>query len=85
MSKFNPVNGDNGGPPGTAKNFLSTLDRKELEESRKPSPSPSLPPTTEDFAITSLGRPTIETPLDFVHVVTDDDMIYLDVGTMACG
>jgi len=78
MSKFNPVPGSSK-PPASSKSHLSTLER-ELDESRRPSPAPSLPPTTEDFAITSLGVPRIETPLDFVHVVTDDDMIYLDVG-----
>ncbi|KAI9027787.1 6-phosphofructokinase [Hyaloraphidium curvatum] len=45
---------------------------------RYPSPAPSLPPTSEDFEITSLGPCTIPTPLDFVHVVTDSDRIWLD-------
>lgn len=68
-------------PPALVKSttLSSTLGRKIGEDlDRKPSPAPSLPPTTEQFEITSLGTPHIPTPLDFVHVVTDDDKIWLD-------
>lgn len=54
---------------------LTSLDRLR---SITPSPAPSIPPTSDDFAIPQLGPANIPTPVDFVHVVTDDDRLWLD-------